>query len=58
MLNERVTSTAVPTVVIVFRGEATFTPFMPKFQGKRVDVGGLFVPRRDVNFIALVERRQ
>jgi tetratricopeptide (TPR) repeat protein len=54
VLNERVTATAVPTVVLVFRGEATFTPFMPKFQGKRVDVGGLFVPRRDVNFIALV----
>ena len=54
VLNERVTSTAVPTVVIVFRGDATFAPFMPKFQGKRVDVGGLFVARRDVNFIALV----
>ena len=54
VLNERVTSTAVPTIVIAFRGQGTFAPFMPTFQGKRVDVAGLFVPRRDVNHIALV----
>jgi hypothetical protein len=54
VLNERVTSTAVPTVVIVFRGDATFNPFKPKYQGKRVDVGGLFVARRNVNHIAMV----
>ena len=54
VLNERVTSTAVPTVVIVFRGDATFNPYKPKYQGKRIDVAGLFVPRRDVNFIAMV----
>ena len=54
VLNERVTSTAVPTVVIVFRGDATFNPYKPKYQGKRIDVAGLFVPRRDVNYIAMV----
>ena len=54
VLNERVTSTAVPTVVIVFRGDATFNPFKPKYQGKRIDVSGLFVARRDVNYIAMV----
>jgi hypothetical protein len=54
VLNERVTSTAVPTVVIVFRGDATFNPYKPKYQGKRMDVAGLFVPRRDLNYIAMV----
>lgn len=54
ILNEKVTTSPVPTVVVVFRGEATFRPFMPVYQGKRVDVGGLFVPRRDINYIALV----
>src|SRR6185503_15236266 len=51
VLNERVTSTAVPTVVIVFRGDGTFSPFKPLYQGKRMDVAGLFVPRRDINYI-------
>ena len=54
VLGERITSTAVPTVVIVFRSDASFTPFKPKYQGKAVNLSGLFVPRRDVNHIAMV----
>jgi tetratricopeptide (TPR) repeat protein len=54
VLNERVTSTAVPTVVLVFRSSASFTPFKPRYQGKPVNVSGLFVPQRDVNHIAMV----
>jgi hypothetical protein len=54
VLNERVTSTAVPTLVIVFRGDGTFNPYKPRYQGKRMEVAGLFVARRDINYIAMV----
>lgn len=54
VLTPRATATAVPTVVIVFPSDRAFTPFKPTFEGKPVDVAGLFVSRRDVNYIALV----
>lgn len=54
VLTERAISTAVPTVVIVFPHDRAFTPFKPKFQGKPIDLGGLFVPRQDINYIAIV----
>ena len=58
LLDERLTQSPVPTVVIVFRSESSFGPFMPTYQGKRVQVAGLFVPRRDVNFIAMMVGRR
>lgn len=54
VLGERATATAVPTVVVVFQNDRTMAPFRPKFQGKPVDVAGLFIPGRDVHHIALV----
>ncbi|HET9368601.1 MAG TPA: DUF1570 domain-containing protein [Vicinamibacterales bacterium] len=58
VLDERLTHSPVPTVVLVFRSESSYAPFMPTYQGKRVDVLGLFVPRRDVNFISMrIDRR-
>ena len=54
VFGERLTATAVPTVVLVFRSDASFTPFKTKYQGKTVNMSGVFVPRRDVNHIALV----
>jgi tetratricopeptide (TPR) repeat protein len=54
VLTERAIATAVPTVVIVFPNDRAFTPFKPRFQGKPIDVGGLFVPRQNINFIAIV----
>jgi hypothetical protein len=53
MMSSNVTSTAVPIVVITFPDEKSFQPFKPIYQGKAVDVGGLFLPRRDVNYILL-----
>lgn len=53
VLTDRVTSTAVPTIVIVFSSDKAFTPFKPKYQGKTVDLAGLFLSRKDVNYIAL-----
>ena len=54
LLGEGVTSTAVPTIVIVFPSDRAFTPFMPTFQGKTLEVGGRFLGAEDVNYIAIV----
>jgi len=54
VFTERVISTAVPTVVLVFPSDRAFTPFKPKFNGKPIELSGLFLPGRDVNYIALV----
>jgi Protein of unknown function (DUF1570) len=54
VLTERATATAVPTVVIVFPSDRAFTPFKPTFEGKPIELAGLFVGRRDINYIALV----
>ncbi|MEO8521685.1 MAG: DUF1570 domain-containing protein [Acidobacteriota bacterium] len=53
VLSDRVTSTAVPTIVIVFPSDKAFTPFKPKYQGKPIELAGLFLSRNDVNYIAL-----
>lgn len=53
VLTDRVTATAVPTVVIVFPSDKAFTPFKPTFEGKPIELAGLFVPRADVNYIAV-----
>ena len=54
LLTERAIATAVPTVVVVFRHDRAFTPFKPRFDGKPVEVGGMFVPRHDINYILIV----
>ena len=53
VLSSQVTATAVPTVVVVFPSDRAFKPFMPKFEGRTVEVGGLFVPGQDVNYIGV-----
>jgi len=54
VLTSKMTATAVPTVVIVFPSHNAFTPFKPRFNGKPIELSGLFLPRRDANYIALV----
>ena len=54
ILVEGATATAVPTVVVVFPNERAFRPFKPIYEGKPVDVAGLFYGGRDVNYIALL----
>jgi tetratricopeptide (TPR) repeat protein len=44
---------APPVVVMVFRNETTYEPFMPVTNGKVVRIGGLFVGAQDVNYITL-----
>jgi hypothetical protein len=53
VLSSQVTATAVPTVVVVFPSDRAFKPFMPKFEGRTVEVDGLFVPGHDVNYIGV-----
>lgn len=54
LLTERATTTAVPTVVIVFPSDKAFTPYKPLYQGKPAHIAGLFQSGRDVNHIALI----
>ncbi|HET6862772.1 MAG TPA: tetratricopeptide repeat protein [Pyrinomonadaceae bacterium] len=44
---------SVPTTVIVFRDEASFTPFKPLYQGKPANVSGYFQPGEDANYIVI-----
>jgi hypothetical protein len=53
-LRNQLTTSVVPTVVVVFSSDGAFNPFKPRFQGKRVEVDGIFLPGRYVNYIALV----
>lgn len=48
----RVTST-VPTVVFVFSSRRAHEPFMPVYNGKRVDVAGAFGGGPDVNYVTM-----
>jgi len=43
----------IPTTVYVFRNEATFEPFRPTYQGKPMDVSGVFQGSHDGNLIAM-----
>ena len=44
---------AAPVVIVVFRTKRTFEPFMPLFNGRRVEVAGYFLNRPGVNYIAM-----
>ena len=50
----RLVGSPVPTIIIVFPSDTAIAPFRPKFNGKPVDVAGLMVPGREVNYIAVV----
>jgi len=43
----------VPTVVIVFDQDRSFTPYKPTFQGRTVDAAGFFLGHEDINYIAI-----
>ena len=54
VLTPAATATAVPTVVMVFPSDNAFTPFKRRQNGKPVGMTGLFMPRQDANYIAIV----
>lgn len=53
LVSRNVLDSSVPTTVIVFRDDASFTPFKPLYQGRPANVGGYFQPGDDVNYIAM-----
>ena len=53
LVSRNVLDSPVPTTVIVFRDDASFTPFKPLYQGRPIDLAGFFQPGDDVNYIAL-----
>jgi tetratricopeptide (TPR) repeat protein len=43
----------VPTRVVIFRSDKSFTPFKPLYQGKPISAAGFFQGGREINYIAL-----
>src|SRR6185503_1132451 len=41
----------VPTVVLVFRNDASFNAYRPRFEGRPVEAAGLFLQHDDINYI-------
>ena len=53
LVSRNVLDASVPTTVVVFREDASFTPFKPLYQGRPANVAGYFQPGDDVNYIAM-----
>src|SRR5260221_2871008 len=53
LLSPTATSTAVPTIVMAFPDDKSFKPFKPVYEGKPVEIGGVFGPRQDGNYILI-----
>lgn len=53
LVSRNVIDASVPTTVVLFRDEASFTPFKPLYQGRPANVAGFFQPGEDVNYIAI-----
>lgn len=53
LVSRNVLDASVPTTVVVFRDDASFTPFKPLYQGRPANVAGYFQPGDDVNYIAM-----
>lgn len=53
LVSRNVLDASVPTTVILFRDEASFTPFKPLYQGRPANVAGFFQPGDDVNYIVI-----
>jgi hypothetical protein len=53
LVSRSVFDASVPTTVIVFRDEASFTPFKPLYQGRPQNLAGYFQSGEDVNYIVI-----
>jgi tetratricopeptide (TPR) repeat protein len=47
------TKSPVPTVVVVFRSDSSFTPYKPHFQGHPIELAGVFQDGDDASYIAI-----
>ena len=46
---------AVPTVVVVFESARSFEPYIPRYNGKPIRLGGYFFASDDMNIVALAD---
>ena len=53
LVSRNVLESSAPTTVVVFRDDASFTPFKPLYQGHPANIAGYFQPGDDVNYIAM-----
>ena len=53
LVSRNVLDASVPTTVVLFRDEASFTPFKPLYQGRPANVAGFFQPGEEMNYIAI-----
>ena len=53
LVSRNVIDSSVPTTVIVFRDDASFTPFKPTYNGRPASISGFFLPGDDANYIVL-----
>jgi len=53
LVSRNVIDSSVPTTVVIFRDDASFTPFKPLYRGRPANIAGFFLPGNDVNYIAL-----
>src|SRR5262245_5022213 len=53
IVSRNVLDSSVPTTVVVFRDDASFTPFKPLYQGRPANIAGYFQPGEDVNYISM-----
>src|SRR5918996_1819426 len=44
LVSRNVLDSSVPTTVIIFRDDASFTPFKPLYHGRPANVAGFFLP--------------
>ena len=49
------TPAAVPTVVVVFESARSFEPYIPRYNGKPIRLGGYFFASDDINIVALAD---
>jgi hypothetical protein len=52
-ISARATTSAVPTIIIVFPTDKAFSPFKPTYQGKPRAVAGFFAAGANVNYILM-----
>ena len=48
----------VPTTVVVFKNDSSYTPFKPLYNGKPANVAGYFQSGEDVNYITLTSEKR
>lgn len=58
LLPQSAFTSSVPTIVVVFKSDSSYTPFKPVVDGKTISVDGFFQPGREVNYITLTTEKR